>query len=157
MTTRIGLPGYPCARSCGALTRLAARTTATRWILFGLCMESLGSRLPVFPVERAHFDGRQIDAIDAADVEHPSARVEARAGQRVDSAMAAKIVLRGFRVELVEHQLGFAGEDAKARIRRAVPESALAAAQRAVAVDDVVEIGSELRRDAAGIGRSPGD
>jgi hypothetical protein len=111
-------------------------------------MVGLDSHLPVCPVERAHLDGRQIDAIEAADVEGPSARIDSWADERVDSAMTAKIVLRRIRVELVKHEIGFTREDTKIRIGRPVPESAPAMAQRAVAVDDVVEFGSYLERDS---------
>ncbi len=67
----------------------------------------------------------------------------------MNSAVATKIVLRGFRVELIKHEIGFAREDTKTRIRRSVPERALATTQGAVAVDDVVEIRPNLEHDSA--------
>jgi hypothetical protein len=82
----------------------------------GAFIKGLGRCLPVCPVERPYFNGRQIDAIDAADVKGPSAWVEARAGERVNAAVVAKIVLCGFRVELIKTEIGFACEDAKTRI-----------------------------------------
>lgn len=69
---------------------------------------SLGSDLPIFPVEWTNLEGRKIDAIEATDVEGPSTRIESWADERVDSAMAAKVVLRRLRVELVHSEIGFA-------------------------------------------------
>ena len=64
------------------------------------------------------------------------------------SATPAEIVLRRIRVELVKHDIGFAGEDAEILIRCPVPESTPATAERAVALHDVIEIGSYLECDS---------
>lgn len=62
--------------------------------------------------------------------------------------MAAEVVLRCLRVELVKHEIGFARNNAELRIRHTVPERASATAQRTVAVDDVVELGLDLECDS---------
>ena len=128
---------------------LSGVTRSGRGWQAGFFIQSLGRHLPIFPVERTYFNRGQIDAIDAADVKDPSAGVEAWAGERVNSAVATKIVLRGFRVELIKHEIGFAREETKTRIRSSVPESPLAATQGAVAVDDVAEIRPNLEHDSA--------
>jgi hypothetical protein len=112
-------------------------------LIVGLC-----GYLPVGAVERAYLDGRQIDPIDATDVESPLAGVESWADEWVDSAMPAEIVLRRIRVELVKDEIRFAREDTKLRIRCPVPQSTSATTERAVAVDDVVEVGSHLECDS---------
>lgn len=140
-TSAVGLQhalGICVARSCPGDGRT----------LFEALIVGLGRRFPVFSVERMYRNGGQIDAIHAADVEGPQARVEPWADEGVDSAMPAEIVLRSIRVELVEHEIGFACEDTKIRLRCPVPQSTPAATQRAVTVDDIVELGSYLECDS---------
>ena len=63
--------------------------------------------------------------------------------------MLAEIVLRSFRIELVEHEISLTREDAKVCVGRRVPERTLATTDRAVAIDDVVQFGSNLECDPA--------
>ena len=107
-------------------------------------MERFGCRLPVLPVERSDLDGGQIDAVDATDVKGPSAWVEPRANERVDSTVLAEIVLRCFRIELIKGEITFAREDTKVCVCSRVPERTLATTNRAVAINDVVEFSSNL-------------
>src|SRR5262245_3700692 len=72
----------------------------------------------------------------------------------MDAAMPAKIMLRGFRVELIQRQVRFAREDAKVRFRCRVPERALAMADRAVAIDDVAQLGLRLEGDPTAMARA---
>jgi len=78
-----------------------------------------------------------VDSVDAANVDDPSARVEPGTRERMHAAVLARIVPRRHRVELVQRQLVFAGDDAKVGVGRAVPECADLAAQRAAARDDI--------------------
>jgi len=78
-----------------------------------------------------------VDSVDAANVDDPSARVEPGTRERMHAAVLARIVPRRHRVELVQRQLIFAGDDAKVGVGRAVPECADLAAQRAAARDDI--------------------
>ena len=110
-------------------------------------MVGLGCCLPILPVERADLDVRQVDTVDAADVESPTAWIESRTNEWVDAAMPAEIVLRCFRIELVERQICLAGDDAKVRLRRWMPERALPATDRAIAINSVIEPGAGLECD----------
>src|SRR5262249_4251937 len=87
-----------------------------RMALVSLIMESSGGLLPVGTVEVLYRKRRKIDAVDAADVDSPAARIEARPAGRMDAAMSTRVVLRGHRVELVQSQLVLAGGDAEARV-----------------------------------------
>jgi hypothetical protein len=62
--------------------------------------------------------------------------------------MSAEIVLCSFRVELVKNEIGFASKDTKIRIRYPMPKGTPATTERAVTVDDVVEVGSYLKFDS---------
>src|SRR5882672_5723220 len=110
-------------------------------------MVGLGCRFPVLPVERADLEGGQIDTVDAPDVESPASWVEPGTNERVDPAVPAEIVLRRFRIELVEDEIRLAGEDTQIGLRRRVPERALPTTDRAVAIDHVAELGASLECD----------
>ena len=65
----------------------------------------------------------------------------------MDPAMSAEIMLRCFRIELVEDEIGLAGEHTEVSFRRRVPERTLPTIDRAVAIDDVIELGTNLECD----------
>ena len=67
----------------------------------------------------------------------------------MDAAMSAEIMLRCFRIELVEDEICLAGEDTQIRLRRRMPERALAATDRAVAINGVIELGASFECDPA--------
>ena len=65
----------------------------------------------------------------------------------MDAAMSAEIMLRCFRIELVEDEIGLAGEHTEVSFRRRVPERTLPTTDRAVAIDGVIELGTNLECD----------
>jgi hypothetical protein len=117
-------------------------------------MVCLGGRFPILSVEWADLEGRQIDAINATDVEGPPAWVESRANERVDSAKLAEEVLGGLRIELIQGEIRLSREDPKVCVCRGVPQRTRTAADRAVAIDDVAEVGASLERDATTMARA---
>src|SRR5258708_7430119 len=107
--------------------------------------------LPVFSVEGNDWQAGEIHAIDAANIHDPHAGVDAWPGERVDSTMPAEVMFRGHRVELVKRQLVLALDDAEVGLGGAMPQGAPAAAHRAVAIDDVLELRLQLEGDAAAV------
>ena len=61
--------------------------------------------------------------------------------------MPAEIVLRCFRIELIEDEIWLAGEDTQICLRRRVPERALPTTDRAVAINSIIELGASLECD----------
>ena len=61
--------------------------------------------------------------------------------------MPAEIVLRCFRIELVEDEIWLTGEDTQICLRRRVPERALPTTDGAVAINSVIELGASLECD----------
>lgn len=61
--------------------------------------------------------------------------------------MLAEIVLRCFRIELIKDEIRRAREDTKLCVLRRVPERTRSTTDRAVAIDNVLELGSNLERD----------
>ena len=68
--------------------------------------------------------------------------------------MPAEIVLRSFRIELVEDEIWLAGEDAQIRLRRRVPERSRPTTDRAVAINSVIELGASLECDPTTVARA---
>src|SRR5262245_44017376 len=142
-------------RRIARLERIGFEALLARRRLLDALVVRPGRGLPILAVEGADLGGRQIDALHAADIESPAARVEPGTNERVDSAMPAEVVLRRLRIELIKGEIGLAGEHAEVRVRRRVPEGAYSATDRAVAIDDVVGLGSNLERDPATMARAP--
>ena len=65
----------------------------------------------------------------------------------MDSTVPAEIVLRCFRIELVEDEIWLTGEDTQICLRRRVPERALPTTDGAVAINSVIELGASLECD----------
>jgi len=63
-------------------------------------------------------------------------------------------VLRCFRIELVEHQIWLTAKDTQICLRRRVPERALPTANRAVAINSVIELGASLECDPTTVARA---
>src|SRR6185312_11415247 len=61
--------------------------------------------------------------------------------------MLAKIMLGGFRVELVKDEICLTRDDPQVCFRGRVPERTLTTTDRAVAIDDIVELSSNLECD----------
>src|SRR5213075_3126333 len=120
-------------------------------LLIPAVMVRLRCGLPVHAVEGPHLERGKVDALDAAHVERPAVRVEPRAQERMDAAMPAEIVLRRPRIELVEDEIPFAAQDAKVGFARRMPQRSLAAADGAVAIDNVVELRFCLEGHAAAV------
>src|SRR5262245_10682411 len=71
----------------------------------------------------------------------------------MDATVPAVVVPGSHCVELVQRQLRLAG-DAKAGVRRAMPQCSDPTAQGAIALHDVVELRIELERDPAAMTRA---
>ena len=117
-------------------------------------MVCLGGSFPILSVEWADLEGRQIDAINATDVEGPPAWVESRANEWMDSTILAEEVLGRLRIELIQGEIRLSREDTKVCVCRRVPQGTRSATDRAVAIDDVVEVSSSLERDPTTMARA---
>ena len=62
-------------------------------------------------------------------------------------AVPAEIVLRCFRIELVDDEIWLAGKDTQIRLRRRVPERAGPTTDRAVAINSVIQLGASFECD----------
>ena len=102
-------------------------------------------------IELSKLQRSEIDIMETADVDRPSAGIEARANEGVDSAMPAEVVLCRLRVELIKLELALAFDYAELLLRCAVPQRAPESAQRAVAVDDVSQIRLKLEGNATAV------
>jgi hypothetical protein len=94
-----------------------------------ILMKGLSGFLPVLAIKRSDCQRRNVDAIEASNIHSPTSWIEPRTNEWMNSTMAAEIVSRRHCVELVQDQLGFTGQDAKACIRRTMPERSPAATQ----------------------------
>jgi hypothetical protein len=108
----------------------------------------------VFAVELAHREAdRSTPSMQRAFTTHMRGSRRGRENGAI-AAVAAGVVLRRPGVELIEDEVVLAGKDSKVSLRHAVPQRALAAAQRAGAVDDVVELRLNVERDLAAMTRA---
>src|SRR5215469_8043236 len=104
-----------------------------------------GLRLRVLGAKHApDRDSIEIDAIEAANVDCPDARVGARSAKRLDAAGRAEIVARRPCVERIERQVFERRQQAEIFWRHAEIERAAPPADRAVADTDMVEVGVDL-------------
>lgn len=116
--------------------------------------ELLGRRLPVPTVKRINLDARQVKALDAAQINHPSAWGNPWAAEETDAAFFAEVVLGRHGAELVETKVGLAGQDTQVRIVGAVPYGSFHAADRTVALNGRASEAVKLEGDVATVARA---
>src|SRR5256885_9298104 len=86
-----GARPWAAGAGCHARYRGNARASAS---LLESITQRFRRRLPVLAVERPNLERGEIDAVDAAHIEHPAAGIEPRARERMDAAVPPEIVLR---------------------------------------------------------------
>jgi hypothetical protein len=103
---------------------------------------------PILAVKGTNLKRREIDVVQAAGVDHPSLRREARPVKRMDPAVSTEVVCRGPGVELVGGQRLLAREDSELFYLRRLVECPLSLTQRAVTLRDRLDFGFNCKRDA---------
>lgn len=113
-----------------------------------LLHEPLGSGLPVLSVKRANLEARQIDSVNTAQINDPSGRCNPWATEKTDATFFAEVMFGRHSAELVEAEIGLAGQNAQVQIISTVPDSAFHAANRAVAFNGSANIAVKLKSNA---------
>src|SRR5690554_3620309 len=105
------------------------------------------------PVDLDRLERREIDPVEAADVDRRELRPRRALAERERgrAARRAESVLDRVPVERVRRELLLAALEAHAFARHEPEEIPLAAAMRAVAVDDPIDLAFDLVRDLAAV------
>lgn len=114
-------------------------------------VRGVGAQFPVLPIEGDPLDGIQIDAVEAAGVDHVVGGIRARAIEGGDAAVAAEVVQRALGAELIGRKIGLALDEAEPIRGDHVVKVALAPADGAVALADAGKFGSNLKMDASAV------
>ena len=99
--------------------------------------------------------GLEIYVFETADVNRPQFGCCARMAKWLDSAHRAKVVLRRFRVPLIQRQLVGRSQKHEITCGHAMKQPAAPTTNRAIADPDMVEIRLDLEFDAATVTTTP--
>lgn len=115
------------------------------------CIRGVGTRFPALSVEFFYLEVREVDAFEAADVDHVLRGVGSWSVERRHAAVAAEEMTGDAGSELIGREIFATGKHTKSLRSKEMMQVSLLAADRAVALGRTRRVGSDLESDSAAV------